>query len=407
MAGVTIPTTAQMAAVNKANIEARLNQTTPAADKAFNTVLAAVEAMAFTSLYKYAADRSTANLWISAQGPDLDYLGSEYGVIRQGAVAAVVTATLAATDGTVIPIGTAFTCPANGLTYTATAQVTAPYPGLTGTGVTLSLACSAAGASGNLSGGTTLSIQNPIAGAGSVATVASTTTTGTDAELDPAYRARGLALVQSVPNGSNAAAYRSWALGVAGVVGAYPYAGPPAGSGITAYPGMRVVYVKCAASVQAQGIAPGTWTPATATGTGLVGQVAAAIITDPSTGLARQDLGLTAATLYVVPISVTLIFVTITGLNVPSGLTSACQADIQAAISAYLLSVAPYIAGVDPVFSRNDTLSGANLYTVIQGVLLSYGATIQNAAFGPSSGNTYSYTVGEGETLALSGIAWL
>jgi hypothetical protein len=399
---VTILTTAQQAAANKANIEARLNQTSPAADKAFNNVVATTEAMAYTSLYKYAADRTTANLVISATGADLDYLGSEYGIARLTAVSAVVSVTLAATDATVIPIGTAFGCQSNGLSYTAIAQTTAPYPGGTGTGVTISLSCTTAGASGNLSVGSTLGMTTPIAGAGTVATVASTVTTGADAELDPAYRGRILSYLQSLPNGSNAASYRLWAQSVAGVAKAYPYAGSPYGSGITSYPGMRTVYVKCTTAVQAQGIAPGSWTPGTQVGVGLIGQVAAAIITNQSTGIANQDLGLVPTTLYVLPITVTPIFVTITGLNVPSGLTAACQADITTALTTYLLSLNPYISGVDPIFGRNDTVSGGMLYSVVQGVLTAYGATLQSLAFGPSGGNTYSYTLNPGETLALS-----
>ena len=396
MAGITIPTTAQQAAINKANIEARLNQTTPAADKAYNTVLGTTEAMAFTTLYKYAADRSMANLWISAQGPDLDYLGSEYRLPRQTAVAAIVTATLAATDATVIPIGQAFTSTANGLTYTTTAQVTAPNNGGTGTGALLTLQCTTAGSSGNLSNASTMSIQNPIAGAGSVATVVSTVTTGTDAELDGAYRARGLSLVQSLPNGSNAASYRCWALSVPGVVGAYPYAGPPNNS-TTAYPGMRTVYVRCATSLQVQGVAGGTWTPSTQVGTGLIGQVAAAIITNASTGIGNQDLGLVNTTLYVVPIVPVLLSVQMTTLTVPSGLTAACVADITTALVAYCAQVAPYIAGVDPVFGRNDTISLANIYSVINGVLVAYGATVSNVTLSVGGSNTPAYTLNPGE----------
>jgi hypothetical protein len=405
---VTIPTTAQQAAANKANIEARLNQTSPAADKAFNNVIATTEAMAYTSLYKYAADRTTANLVISAQGSDLDYLGQEYGIARFTAVSAVVTATLTATDATIVPIGTIFTCPANGLQYQTTAQYTAPYPGGAGTGFTLSLSCTTAGSGGNLSAATTLNIQSPIAGAGTVTTVASTVTTGADAELDPAYCGRILSYIQTIPNGSNSASYRLWAQSVAGVARAYPYGGSPYGSGITSYPGMRTIYVKCTTAVQPQGIAPGSWTPATQVGVGLIGQVAAAIITNQSTGQANQDLGLVPTTLYVLPITVTPIFVTISTLSVPSGLTSACQADIITALQTLLLGVQPYIAGVDPVYGRNDTVSGGQLYSVVQGVLTAYGATIQSLAFGPGTGNTYSYTVNPGETLALNTpVTWL
>jgi len=399
---VTIPTTAQQAAANKANIEARLNQTSPAADKAFNNVEATMEAMAFTSLYKYAADRVTANLVISAQGADLDYLGQEYGIARFTAVSAVVTATLAATDGTIVPIGTLFSCSANGLQYVTAAQYTAPYPGGAGTGFTvspgISLTCTTAGAGGNLSNSSTLNIQSPIAGAGTVATVASTSTTGADAELDPAYRGRILSFLQTLPNGSNSASYRLWAQSVAGVAKAYPYSGSPYNSGITSYPGMRTVYIKGVGSSPNYGV----WYPATQTGSGLCYQVAQAIISNPNTGQVQQDLGLVNTTLYIVPVNIVQIYVTITGLSVPSGLTSACQADITTALQTFLLGIQMYIAGVDPVFGRNDTVSGGQMYTIAQTVLTSYGATIQNLAFGTGAGNAPSYTLNPGETLALN-----
>ena len=204
MAGVIIPTTYQLTQAYKAGFEANLNQTTPAADKSFNNVLSSIEAMGDTVAYKFAAYRAAANLWISAQDGDLDQLGKEYNLPRFQARAWMGTASLPATDGTIIPIGTVFSSDANGLQYSVTASVTAPYPGGSGTGVVLTLQAilgtDQGGASSNLSNGSTLSIHSPIAGALTTATVTATTITGTDIETDSAYRVRGLALVQTLPN---------------------------------------------------------------------------------------------------------------------------------------------------------------------------------------------------------------
>jgi len=401
MAGVTIPSTLEQAATNKANIEARLNQETPAAPQAYNNVIAAMQAMSFTTLYKYGADRFQAGLWISAKGSDLDYLGTEYNIPRQTATAATITATMPATDATVIPIGTIFTSSANGLQYQTTAAVTAPFPGGPGTGVTLTLVCQTTGTSGNLSNGSTLTIQTPISGASGLATVASTVTTAADAESDDDYRQRGLAFVQTLPNGSNASSYRLWGESVEGVTRVYPYSGNPIPS--ASYPGMRTIYVECDTSIQPDGIAPGTWDGTVPAGTGLVGQVAEAIITDPVTGLAREDLGLVVSQLYVLPITRTPIFVVVTGLNVPSGATAAAQADIQTALTNFLLTISPFISGVDPVFNRNDTFTQLLAATVVQSVLTSYGAFVQSVAFGLTSTNFLpSYQVGQGEKLKLS-----
>lgn len=114
---IELPTTQEIIDQNIANLEARLNQTTPAAERAFNRVLAAMEGMAYTSLYKYAADRILAVLAQTAKGTDLDLLGGEYDVSRQQATAAVLTITLTGTNGTQIPAGTVLIGDSNGELY--------------------------------------------------------------------------------------------------------------------------------------------------------------------------------------------------------------------------------------------------------------------------------------------------
>ena len=222
-------------------------------------------------------------------------------------------------------------------------------------------------------------------------------TTGADAEGDDDYRGRVLAVQQSPATGANAASYRIWAETVAGVVNAYPYSGPPAG-GPTSEPPMRTVYVECATSIQADGIAPG----------GLLTQVRTAITTDPNTGLARQDLGLTDGTLYVQAITRTQIYVTVSGLNVPSGQVSQTQAAISAALSIYFLSVTPFVTGVDPAFGRNDTITNLTVSKVVQAVLIAYGASALNVFFGLSPGvSSGSYAVAQGEKTKLGAVAYV
>ena len=406
MAGLTLPTLAQTTATYLAAIQSRLNQSLPQAPQALVNVLAAAEAMGDYVTGKYAADRFLAGFWSTAQGPDLDFLGTEYNLPRQTAVPATVTATLAATDGTIIPLGTVFNCQANGIQYATTAAVTAPYPGLTGTGVVLTLTAilpaGQGGVASNLAIGSSLNIANAIAGAQLVATVTATSVTGVDAELDAAYRVRGLALVQTTPTGSNAASYRLWGLMVPGVAMIYPYSGAPPSVG-TSYPGQRTIYVECLTSVQADGITAGSWTPSTSVAVGLVGQVANAIKTNPNTGVANQDLGLVDSGLYVLPITRTLIYVTVTGLTVPSGATAACQADTTTAAQNYFLGIRPYISGVDPSFSRNDTATNPALSTAIQAILINYGAQVQAIQFGLAAGLAQpAYQVGQGEKLKLA-----
>ena len=406
MAGVSIPTLAQQTQIYLSAIAARLNQTLPVQPQAFVNVLSFAEASGDYVLFKLAVDRFMAAFWSTAQGSDLDFLGSEYNLPRQTAVGATITATQAATDGTVVPIGTIYNCQANGLQYQVTAQVTAPFPGGTGTGVTITLLAilptGQGGAASNLANGVTLNIASPIAGAALTALVASTVTVGLDAEGDPAYRARGLNLVQTTPTGSNPASYRLNGLTVAGIVGIYPYSGNITAG--TSYPGQRTIYVECSTSIQVDGIPGGSWTGSTGVAVGLVGQVATAIRTNAFTGLANEDAGLTAANLFVLPISRTSVYVQVSSLNVPSGQTAAAQADITSAVNAYLLAIKPFVSGVDPTFTQNNNATQGGISAAIQAVMATYGASYLSVSFGVINGTWLSsYQVGQGEKLKLIG----
>jgi hypothetical protein len=385
-------TTQEQVDQNIANLESRLNQTTPAADKAYNRVIATMEAQGQTALAKYAADRILAVLAQTAKGADLDLLGGEYDTLRHQATAAVLSVTLTGTNATVIPVGTIMVGLPNSALYTVTTGGTIAL----GT-VTLALTAQAAGSSGNLNNADTLTLQSAIAGASGIPTVASTTTTGADVETDDAYRPRVLDAQRAQATGSNAASYRLWAQGVSGVVRAYPYSGAPTGVN-PSEPPMRTVYVECDTSIQADGIAPG----------GLITQVRTAITTDPNTGLARQDLGLTDGTLYVQAITRTAIYVQITGLNVPSGQIAACQTAIAAALTTYLLAVTPFVTGVDPTFGRNDSITNLSISKVVQAVLIAYGAAASNIGFGLTA-ITFSstYTVGQGEKTKLGAVSYV
>lgn len=380
---ITIPTTQELADQNLANLEAKLNATTPAADRAFNAVLAIMEALAYTSLYKYAADRSLAAYVMTATGEDLDNWGAEFDVPRDLAISAILTLTLTGTDGTVIPAGTHFIAEANAAEYVSQASVTIA----SGTCAPV-VAAAAPGTSGNLIVSDTLVLVNQIVGATGVPTVAAVTTLGTDDEPDDAYRIRVLDRQRSQGGGGNLADYRSWSQEVEGVSRCYPYSGPPTSSGLTPSPPMRTLYIECDTTIHADGIAPTT----------LLDDVRAAVTTDPLTGLARQPLGLTDATLYVEAITRSSIYVLITGLSVPSGQTAACQTAIAAALSTHFLGLVPFVQGLDPAFGRNDTITTLTVSRTVQAVLNAYGASALAVAFGLSAITfTSSYTLGQGE----------
>lgn len=392
---INIPTTAQIQAQNQANIEGRLNQTTPAANKAFNTVVATTEAMMFTSTYKYAQDRILAVLASTSQGSDLDIIGVEYGTPRAQAVACVASITVTSTPGTVIPALTYWTSPTGGQYYT-TVQVTTTGTDLVG------VTAFTPGSSSTLSVNTTLTVVNQIAGMNITAPVSSVTMAGADTELDPAYAARLLVIIQRPGGGGSASDYKAWTSAVSGVANAYPFTGPPAGSGITPEPPQRTVYVEANANIDPSGNGIAT--------SGLLAAVTTAIQYDPNTGLARQPLGMTMGTLYVQSVIRTGFYVQISSLVVPSGQTSACQAGILAALTTYYLSVHPFCDGVEPVFQRNDQISQGAVAQVMQGVCQTYGAYFTSASFGTSSMTgpfLSNYQLGQNEKAKLLQVAYL
>lgn len=362
----SIPTLSELFLAHLARLESAIGQTSPLNDKAFLRVLAAVESGLDIGHYKYAADAVLQNFALTATGDGLDRIGNDNATPRKQAVVAILTATLPATTGTVIPAGREFISDDTGLRYKTEAEVTA-----VASVATLSLRCTETGTTGNLSNGNTLSIVAQIAGATTVATVTATTQLGVDEESDADYRPRVLFAQRAVTGGGNATDHKIWSEAVTGVRRAFPYSGRPAYAGAS-FPGDRVVYVECITSIDADGVPPAP----------LLDDVRDAINTDPLTGLSRAILGLTDATLWVEPITRSSIHVAITDLVVDPAQEAACKSDISAALDLYFRSIAPFVDGVDVVQERMDTITNLTVSEIVQDVLSAYGANAQTVTFG-------------------------
>ena len=385
--GYTVPTFAAKYAEFLATLESKLGQTSPLNDKSFLRVIAALQAAEAVSLYKFAAERALQNLALTATGDDLDLIRPD--VVRTAAVTSILTASLVATTGTVIPAGTEFTGDANGLTYITSAAVTAA-----GNVAVLSLECEESGDDGNLTSGDTLTLASaPIAGAAQSATVTALSTTGVDREEDEDYRLRIVSAQRAQTGGANAADYRSWGEEVAGVRRVYPYSGRPSG---TSYPGDRTLYIETETSVDADGLASA----------GILSQVVAAVTTDPATSKARQPLGLEATTLFAVSITRTEVNVTVTGLSVSGALETACKADISTALETYFRAMRPYCDGVDLTQDRNDTMTAVSISAIVQDVLDSYGASCTAITFDAGGSALTSKTLDDGECVKLGDVTY-
>lgn len=387
--GLTLLTTTELFDRNLANIEGQVNQTSPLNDKAFNRVLSAILALNDKELQNFAADRAIANLVITATGGDLDILGAEYGVTRKPAEAAVLTIELPAITGTIIPVTVDYTGDSNGIRYLPDAAATAA-AGI----ATQSVTAQTLGTAGNLVVSDTMSIGTQIAGAETQATVTVIDNTGADEETDSAYRQRILDQIQSVQGGGNSADYRIWSEEVAGVARAYPYAGDTLGAGS---PPERTVYVEAETSIDADGLAPSS----------LLTEVRTSITTDPVTGISRQPLGLTDATLNVVSITRTSMFVEIRGLTVEATIETQVKADVATAVETYFRSLRPFIGGLDVPSQRNDTITALTVGNIVQDVLGANGASAETVSFGLTASTTLpEYNFAQGETTKSGGITY-
>jgi hypothetical protein len=372
-----------------ATLETKLGQTSPLNDKAFLRVLAGAEAGQGIGHYKYAADSVKQNLALTATGDGLDRIGNDNSTPRKLAQNAILTATLPATTGTIIPATTDFYADATGLRYRPQADVTAVL-----NVATLSLRCVESGVSGNLEIGDTLAIGSQIANADTIATVTVIDTLGVDKETDADYRPRVIFSQRAITGGGNATDHKIWSEAVTGVRRAFAYSGRPADEG-TSYPGDRTVYVEANTDIDADGIAPPS----------LLSDVRDAINTDPDTGESRALLGLTDDTLFVESITRQSIFVELRDFLVNADLEAACKAAVSAALELHLRSIVPYVAGVDVEQERTDIITNTSISHAVQDVLIAYGASASSIGFGLALGVfVASYTLNQGELAKLGGV---
>jgi len=389
-----IPTTAQQTADNLARFEAQLGQQAPLNDKAFLRVLSAIEAVLFTTLFKNSIDQIKQTLAITATERGLTILGAEFGVNRKVAVATNLTITLPGVNGTIIPSTVDFVGDANGLRYRADASAT-----IVGGIATISVTANDPGAVGNLNDGDTLTIGTQVPGAETVATVLQTDTVGADEEDLELWRQRILDIERAPGGGGNAADYRNFAQEVAGVARAFPFSGNPVTVFLPDAPPERTVYIEATPDIDPDGI------PTQA----LLDSVRDSLNTDPVTGLSRLPLGLTDGTLFVEPILRLEFFVVVTGLNVDVGLETAVKESISTQLDLYFSSVRPFVDGVDPTLTRNDSITDLTVSNVVQDVLVGSGGFAQNVTFNLGGSTLTEYALAQNEVakLAAGGVSFV
>lgn len=366
-----IPTTKETTENNIVSYETKLAQDAPINDKAFINVQAAIEAMNLTQLFKFAAERALQNLATTATGADLDGIGAQFSVNKKLAIAAVLTADLPAANGTIISPTRTFISVLTGIRYTVESEVTAA-----GGVATLTLIAQETGSDGNLDPGAELTIDSPVAGAESTATVVSLDINGAPEEEQETYRVRVLDAIRESGGGGNSSDYRSWAQEVAGVKRAYPFSAQPDDSLAESSPPDRTVYVEAVVAIDPDGIAPGS----------LLDQVRDTITTDPATGLHRQPLGLTDETLFIVSIKRTGFFVEVRDLIMPLSLVAQAEQAVEDALTLFFTNLKSFVEGLDPDFERADLVTDLIISGVVDDVLSALGGSASGVGFGLTLG---------------------
>lgn len=219
---LTIPTFQDLVDAAVSNYEISLGQDAPITSKAYLRIQAHVQATIVLGLYKLAAERQLQNLALTATEEDLELIGEEYGVTRQGAVAAELVLTCTGTNGIDIPAETVFIGDSTGLLYYTQALVT-----ISGGTAAPTVTCYTPGVDGNLAVSDTLTLSSPISGIDNSAIVASISVEGIDQEDIEVYRRQVLDEIQTTGGGSNLADFRNWAQETPNITRAFPYSGTP------------------------------------------------------------------------------------------------------------------------------------------------------------------------------------
>ncbi len=187
--------------------------------RSFLMIFARVLGGAVHLLYGY-LDNIVDELFVmTASTSFLERIGSEYGILRNAAVASTGTITITGVAATIIPAGTELQSASDNV-YTTDAEVTIGGGG----SITADVTASVAGVDSNEAAAAILTFVTPIAGVDTTTTVDSDgLTSGTDEETDENYRSRILARKRFAPQGGAAEDYIAWAKEVSGVTRAWVY----------------------------------------------------------------------------------------------------------------------------------------------------------------------------------------
>ena len=450
-----------------ANKEAQLNQTVPAAPRAFLRVESVVNAASLKSLEKRSVYGQKQCLAATAKREALRAIARDFDEDIEPAVKAQFTMEANASPGDSVSAGAELTSDVTGAYYIC-------ITGGSESGGVVEFVVEAleAGEDANLDSGETMTFTSSSGRTATVDDSAEITSVDVDGENEEAledFRRRVLALQRKTSGGGNNSDYRDWAEAVSGVYRAYPYSGRPItyqatddgytftasdnsiniSSGTWESLGIGAPYAGDMLRVTGSDYNDGIYTVQSYNGTTKVVVVENIVDESPgaevtiencpmpgdrtvyvesteSDGLADEDLlenvrdginynsddeeqpglGDPDSCLYVESITKQTFDVEIFGLEVDSTQETACKTNVETDLDAYFSQLIPYIEGLDFEFEKNDIATVTAAARVVQNVLQAYGASADTLALRVDNDFVTSWQLAQGELGELGTVTW-
>lgn len=389
----TIPTIAQLYSATIAALDAEFGTSISPFGKAVLRALAGVWA-GILKMYYLAIANLQKNIWVDtaesvAVGGTLERFGfTKLGRLPYPATQGYYTCTVNGTTGAVIPALTQFRSDddssAPGFLFILDTAYTLP-----ASSGSITLRSLTAGITSQLAITDTLTPTAPIIDVTPSATVSAISVFPVAAETIEEYRAKALQAYQIRPQGGAPADYRLWGLDAAGVRQIYPYAW-------SGHSNEVLVYVEATVADSVGPPFKGVPTPT------IIAAVEAAIQADPTTTMGRRPLAVENVEVVAInPLTITI------EVDSNGTITVDQQAVIKQALIEGTYLIRPFIAGIDNLVDRNDTISayglGNMIFEAIGGVIIS--AITLTVSGAPVA--SYEFDNGEIPYLAAAAITFI
>lgn len=337
----TIPTLAELYTSILNDLQSEFTITIPVFGPALLRALALAQAAKLKLLYLFVGSVQK-NIFVDTADPDQV---TRWGQVQLGrgpfpATQAQYAITITGTIGTTVPAGAVWKSDDDSLNPGKLYILDVAYTTVNDPD-NITVRALVAGKDSELSIGDTLTATAPIPLIGNGAEVDSEIVVPQDAENVEDYRAKTLINFRLEPQGGAPGDYRLWSLDAQGVKQAYPYAASGAPNEVNVYVEATIV-----------DSTDGKGTPTA----GILSDVEDDIELDPDTTLPIEERGRRPLTVFSVNVlAITPLDVDIEIVDYVNG-DAAKEALILAQLTETCAGIRPFIAGADPISSRNDVL---------------------------------------------------